>query len=73
MAYDEFNPVAAFAGDVGGYESTSFVAFRDADFHSDDFSFNNRGLARIKRTPKDVPRLDGRQFFKLWWNVKQVW
>lgn len=34
-AYDEFDPVAAFKGDVGCYISTSFVALRDAKRHGD--------------------------------------
>ena len=34
-AYDEFDPVTAFEGDVGGYISASFVAFKDADIHGD--------------------------------------
>lgn len=33
MAYDEFNPVATFEGDIGGCISTSFVVFRDAKLH----------------------------------------
>ena len=35
-AYDEFNPVAAFDGDISGYVSTSFVVFRNAKLHGDD-------------------------------------
>lgn len=43
-AYDEFNPVAAFDGDISGYISTSFVVFRNAKLHGHDGHAVNRSI-----------------------------
>ena len=39
-AYDEFNPVAAFRGDVGCYISTNLVVFKDAKLHGQSDNYH---------------------------------
>ena len=53
-AYDEFNPVIAFGGDIGSYVFASLVAFRNVGFHDDDDDDDDDGCYLDCVTAEDL-------------------
>ena len=66
LAYDEFDPVAAFGGDVNCHIFTSLVVFRDAKLHGNEYppmkdSIGKVNYGGIRATNGSIITMEGRR------------